>query len=335
MKILITGSAGFIGFHTTIKFLEYGYEVIGLDNINNYYDIKLKYARLSESGIDAKTITYNKVIYSNKYPNYKFIKLNLEDFENLSSIFKTHQFDLVIHLAAQAGVRYSITNPETFINSNIFGFHNILECCRKYQVLKLLYASSSSVYGISENEILTVNDNTDSPISLYAATKKTNELFAHVYSHLYGIKTIGLRFFTVYGPWGRPDMAPFLFTDSIIDNRKIKVFNNGNMLRDFTYIDDIVNGIFLITITENIKNIYTILNIGNSKPINLLDFINCIEKKLNITSEKEFLEIQPGDVVKTYADITEFVNLTGYRPRVNINEGVEIFIEWFIKYYKK
>jgi UDP-glucuronate 4-epimerase len=333
MKILITGTAGFIGFHSAIKYLNAGYEVIGLDNINDYYDINLKYNRLMETGINQSEITYNKLISSNKFQKYKFIKLNIEDEESLNYLFKNEQFDLVINLAAQAGVRYSITNPDSYIKSNIIGFHNILECCRRFNVKKLLYASSSSVYGLSEKEILSINDRTDNPISLYAATKKSNELFAHVYSHLYGIQTIGMRFFTVYGPWGRPDMAPILFTNSIISQEIIKIFNHGEMQRDFTYIEDIVEGIFLIS-KSNITNNYTLLNIGNSKPIKLLDFVKCLETELKIDAKKEFLNLQPGDVIKTFANIDELVKLTGFKPKTSINIGVEKFIKWFLFYYK-
>ena len=333
MKILITGTAGFIGFHSAIKYLNAGYEVIGLDNINDYYDINLKYNRLMETGINQSEITYNKLISSNKFKKYRFIKLNIEDEESLNYLFKNEQFDLVINLAAQAGVRYSITNPDSYIKSNIIGFQNILECCRRFNVKKLLYASSSSVYGLSEKEILSINDRTDNPISLYAATKKSNELFAHVYSHLYGIQTIGMRFFTVYGPWGRPDMAPILFTNSIISQEIIKIFNHGEMQRDFTYIEDIVEGIFLIS-KSNITNNYTLLNIGNNKPIKLLDFVKCLETELKIDAKKEFLNLQPGDVIKTFANIDEFVKLTGFKPKTSINIGVEKFIKWFLFYYK-
>ena len=333
MKILITGTAGFIGFHTAMKFINNGQEVVGLDNINNYYDIKLKYSRLNETGIDEKLIEYNTLLISNKFKNYKFIKLNLEDNELISNLFKVEKFKIIIHLAAQAGVRYSITNPDSYINSNIIGFQNILENSRIYNVEKLLYASSSSVYGLSKNEILSENDKTDSPISLYAATKKSNELFAHAYSHLYGFTTIGLRFFTVYGPWGRPDMAPFIFTDSILRQKIIQVYNHGNMHRDFTYIDDIIEGIFLIS-KLNIPEKHKVLNIGNSKPIKLLDFISSLESELNLKTKKVLKDLQPGDVLSTYADIKNLFDLTGYRPKINIQTGVAKFISWYIGYYK-
>jgi UDP-glucuronate 4-epimerase len=333
MKILITGTAGFIGYHTAMKFINNGYEVVGLDNINNYYDIKLKYSRLNETGIDEKLIEYNTLLISNKFKNYKFIKLNLEDNELISNLFKVEKFKIVIHLAAQAGVRYSITNPDSYINSNIIGFQNILENSRIYNVEKLLYASSSSVYGLSKNETLSENDKTDSPISLYAATKKSNELFAHAYSHLYGFTTIGLRFFTVYGPWGRPDMAPFIFTDSILRQKIIQVYNHGNMHRDFTYIDDIIEGIFLIS-KLNIPEKHKVLNIGNSKPIKLIDFISSLESELNLKTKKVLMDLQPGDVLSTYADIKNLFDLTGYRPKINIQTGVAKFISWYIGYYK-
>ena len=334
MKILITGTAGFIGFHTAIKYLHEGYEVIGLDNINDYYDINLKYNRLKETGIHQCDISYNKLIQSCNFENYKFIKLDIDDEESLNLLFKIEKFNLVINLAAQAGVRYSITNPNSYIKSNIIGFQNILECCKRYNIKKLLYASSSSVYGLSKNEILSIKDNTDNPISLYAATKKSNELFAHVYSHLFGIQTIGMRFFTVYGPWGRPDMAPFIFTNSIINGETIKIFNHGEMQRDFTYIDDIVKGIFLIS-NSNIKNNYTLLNIGNNNPIKLLDFVKCLEDELKTEAKKLFLKLQPGDVIKTFANIEEFTNLTGFKPETSIYVGVKKFIEWYLTNYKK
>ncbi len=290
MKILVTGAAGFIGFHLCEALITKGFDVVGLDNINHYYDINLKYARLKQLGIDRyKANVYNNLVVSESYGNQmQFIRLNLEDRDYLPNLFKESKFDLVCNLAAQAGVRYSIENPAAYIDSNINGFLNILECCRHHNVRRLVYASSSSVYGNSENYPYSESENVDKPISLYAATKKSNELMAYTYSHLYSFETIGLRFFTVYGPWGRPDMAMFLFTDAIINKNPVLVFNNGNLYRDFTYIDDIIVGI-KNTLLEKSKNpsIYKIYNIGNSKPVKLLDFIDSIEKNLSIKAKKK------------------------------------------------
>jgi len=334
MKILITGSAGFIGFHTVKKYAESGYDIVGLDNINNYYATSLKYDRLNESGIDSGKILYNEVVASTVWNNYRFVQLNLEDTENVNALFKAEQFDLVIHLAAQAGVRYSLENPNSYIQSNIVGFTNILESCRHNKIATLIYASSSSVYGLSEKPLLSTDDIVDKPVSLYAATKKSNELMAHVYSHLYGITTIGLRLFTVYGPWGRPDMAPFIFADAISNNKPMRVFNHGNMQRDFTYVDDIVDGIY--SVSKNAwSNKYNILNIGNNSPIKLIDFIGCLETELGKFSIKEFCEMQPGDVIATWADTTELVKATGYTPKTDIREGVKKFVKWYTAYYKK
>ncbi len=332
MKILITGAAGFIGFHTVKRYIKEGYEIVGADNINDYYDTSLKYDRLEACGIDKSNIHYNRITMSEKWSNFRFIKIDIVDGENLFQLFEYENFDLIIHLAAQAGVRYSLKNPESYIKSNIVGFFNILEGCRQYSVDNLLYASSSSVYGLS-GKLLSINDRTDTPISLYAATKKSNELMAHSYSHLYSIKTIGLRFFTVYGPWGRPDMAPFLFTDAILNDKPIKVFNHGKMKRDFTFIDDIVEGIFAISTTE-LKKQYNIFNIGNNSPVNLLDFISSLEKGIGKKAIKELRDIQPGDVVSTWADTKELVACTGYQPKTSINEGVKLFLDWYKDYYK-
>ena len=331
MKVLITGTAGFIGFYAVKKFITEGYDVVGLDNINNYYDIKLKYDRLNESGI-ATEVRDNITLKSTKWEKYRFIKLDILDELGTDDLFKRERFDLVVHLAAQAGVRYSIENPKSYIASNISGFHNILDACRKYSVNKFIYASSSSVYGMSKNPILSVTDEVVSPVSLYAATKKSNELMAHVYSHLYNISTIGLRFFTVYGPWGRPDMAPFLFADSIIKGKKLKVFNHGDMQRDFTYIEDIIEGLFALAKTH-FTDPYNIFNIGNSKPVKLLDFIQSLENSLGKKADKEFLEMQPGDVKATWADIKELVFAVGYSPNTNIDQGVDKFITWYRNYY--
>jgi UDP-glucuronate 4-epimerase len=333
MKILVTGSAGFIGFHTAKKFVDLGHNVIGIDNINDYYAVSLKYDRLENAGISHSEIHYNTLTQSFSYPNYQFMKMDLEDAAGIMMLFKDNNFDLVIHLAAQAGVRYSLENPKSYIQSNVVGFLNILEACRYGGVKKLVYASSSSIYGLSEKQQLSVMDRVDNPISLYAATKKANELMAHVYSHLYDFTTVGLRFFTVYGPWGRPDMAPFLFADAISKGKPIQVFNKGNMQRDFTYIDDIVEGIVKVFETS-FEEKYNIFNIGNSSPIKLLNFIECLEKALNKKAEMIMREMQPGDVIATWADIKDLVDQTGYRPKVSINEGVEYFVEWFRSYYK-
>ena len=349
MKILITGSAGFIGFHLANRLFERGDDVIGLDSINNYYDQNLKFARLSNAGILKDQIKYNKLIQSNKNKNYRFIQLNLEDKENLDQLFNDEKFDSVCNLAAQAGVRYSIENPHAYINSNIVGFMNILEACRKYKVNNLVFASSSSVYGLNESYPFSTSDNVDHPISIYAATKKSNELMAHTYSHLFGIATTGLRFFTVYGPWGRPDMALFLFTKAALENKPIKVYNNGNMLRDFTYIDDIIEGI--VRVIDNpakpdqywsSKNPnpssssapYKLYNIGNNNPINLMDFINVIEKELGIEINKKYLPIQAGDVPETYANVDDLVENLNYNPQTAIHQGISNFIIWYRDYYQ-
>ena len=337
MKILVTGAAGFIGFHLCEALITKGFDVIGLDNINHYYDINLKYARLKQLGIDRyKANVYNNLVVSKSYGNQmQFIRLNLEDRDYLPNLFKESKFDLVCNLAAQAGVRYSIENPAAYIDSNINGFLNILECCRHHNVRRLVYASSSSVYGNSENYPYSESENVDKPISLYAATKKSNELMAYTYSHLYKFETIGLRFFTVYGPWGRPDMAMFLFTDAIINKNPVLVFNNGNLYRDFTYIDDIIVGI-KNTLLEKSKNpsIYKIYNIGNSKPVKLLDFIDSIEKNLSIKAKKKMLPMQAGDVNKTWADVSRLQKDYNYEPNTSVDEGVEKFIKWFKSYYK-
>jgi len=337
MKILITGTAGFIGFHLAKKLIERGDDVTGLDNINDYYDIRLKFGRLRETGIP-EDLKYNKIITSEKYKNYKFIKLNLEDKENLDKLFKKEKFDKICHLAAQAGVRYSLTNPQAYIDSNILGFINILECARHNPVKHLVYASSSSVYGMNVKQPFNTSDNVDHPISLYAATKKANELMAYTYSHLYNIPTLGLRFFTVYGPWGRPDMAYFLFTKSISDKKAIDVYNNGNLERDFTYIDDIIEGVIRVIdnpvkIEKESKVNYRLYNIGNNTPVKLMDFINIIEKHLGKTAKKNFLPLQPGDVLSTYADITDLERDYGFRPKTSIDEGIKKFVDWYKEFY--
>ncbi|MDT8339641.1 MAG: NAD-dependent epimerase [Sulfurimonas sp.] len=351
MKILVTGTAGFIGFHLAKKLLERGDEVVGLDNINDYYDVNLKYARLAELGIDGHC-EHSAAILSSKYPKHKFIKASLEDTLSINNIFETEKFDAVCNLAAQAGVRYSIENPHAYIQSNVVGFLNILEACRNFGVKNLSYASSSSVYGLNKSQPFKTSDHTDHPVSLYAATKKSNEMMAHSYAHLYGIQATGLRFFTVYGEWGRPDMAPMLFADAILNDRAIKVFNHGNMSRDFTYIDDIVEGI--IKVIDNpataviaseawqSKNLpadrstasYRIYNIGNNAPIQLLDFIKTLEKSLGKEAKKNFMDMQDGDVVSTYADVSGLMNDFGYKPNTSLDVGVEKFVKWYKGFYK-
>ncbi|RXJ57847.1 NAD-dependent epimerase [Candidatus Marinarcus aquaticus] len=349
MKILITGTAGFIGFHLTKKLLERGDEVIGLDNINDYYDVNLKYARLNELGIKKENIENNKFTLSESFSKHKFIKADLENQNIINQIFQEEKFDAVCNLAAQAGVRYSIENPEVYIQSNVVGFLNILEACRNFDVKNLAYASSSSVYGLNSSQPFKTSDHTDHPVSLYAATKKSNELMAHTYAHLYGIHTTGLRFFTVYGPWGRPDMAPMLFADAITNNREIKVFNHGNMSRDFTYVEDIVDGV--IKVIDNPAQAsekfdankpnpslssasYRVYNIGNNAPVQLLDFIECLENSIGKKAKKNFMDIQPGDVVSTYADTEELMNDFHYKPNTQLSEGIDKFIEWYKIFYK-
>ncbi|MDO8316832.1 MAG: NAD-dependent epimerase [Flavobacterium sp.] len=335
MKILVTGAAGFIGYHLCEKLLSLGHEVVGLDNINNYYDVNLKLDRLKQLGV--VQVEENKLVVSELHnEKFQFIKLNLEDRENLPLLFENQSFEMVCNLAAQAGVRYSIENPFTYVESNIVGFLNLLEACRNYNVKKLVYASSSSVYGLNEKIPFSTIDKVETPISLYAATKKSNELMAHTYSHLFGIQTIGLRFFTVYGPWGRPDMAMFLFTDAILNDKPIKVFNNGELSRDFTYIDDIIDGVtatLLDTKQVEERPLYSLYNIGNSKPVKLLDFIEAIEICTDKKVQKEMLPMQPGDVEKTWADVSPLQEDYSYNPIVDITEGVPHFINWYKNYY--
>ncbi len=347
MKVLVTGTAGFIGFHLAKKLLERGDEVVGLDNINDYYDVNLKYARLKELGIQQENIQENQLIESID-SKHKFIKADLANRETVEKLFETEQFDAVCNLAAQAGVRYSLENPHAYINSNVVGFMNILESCRHNGVKNLAYASSSSVYGLNKSQPFKTTDHTDHPVSLYAATKKSNEMMAHTYSHLYNISTTGLRFFTVYGPWGRPDMAPILFTDAILNNRPIKVFNHGNMSRDFTYIDDIVDGIIKVldNPAKSDKNWnpenptpssssapYRIYNIGNNAPVNLMEFITEIETSLGQVAEKNFMEMQAGDVESTYADTSGLMNDFNYSPSTSLDEGVASFVKWYREFY--
>lgn len=334
MKILVTGAAGFIGFHLSRFLVEGGDDVVGLDNINSYYSQQLKFDRLQELGVPAKAAqNYNEICESGKYSTFRFIRLNLEDRTNLPDFFKNFKFDKVINLAAQAGVRYSIENPQAYIDSNIVGFANLLECCRHSKVKHLIYASSSSVYGQNEKVPFSEEDNVDHPISLYAATKKSNELMAYTYSHLYDINTIGLRFFTVYGPWGRPDMAMFLFADAIRKGNTIKVFNQGDLERDFTYIDDIIDGVAKVVKNEKEGKKYSLYNIGNSKPVKLLDFIGEIEKQLGVEAKKEMLPMQAGDVNRTWADVDALKKNFGYNAQINVSEGVGKFIDWYKLYY--
>ena len=336
-KILITGAAGFIGYHLCEALIKQGHDVIGLDNINDYYDVNLKYARLDQLGIEKESASvFSEISESTVHGSHmQFIRLNLEDRNALPKLFKTYQFDMVCNLAAQAGVRYSIENPEAYIDSNINGFLNVLECCRHHNVKRLVYASSSSVYGNTDKIPFEETANVDQPISLYAATKKSNELMAHTYSHLYKIETIGLRFFTVYGPWGRPDMAMFLFTDAILNNKPINVFNNGNLSRDFTYIDDIVEGV-VNTLIKDSKNdsLYKLYNIGNGKPVQLLDFIEFLETELNISAIKKMLPMQAGDVHQTFANTTSLERDYNYKPQITIDKGIQKFVLWYKGFYK-
>lgn len=349
-EILVTGTAGFIGFHMVRALVERGYRVTGLDSVNDYYDVDLKYARLAETGINRNKTTYGKESASTRYSNYSFIRLKLEDREGVDRIFSRHSFRTVLNLAAQAGVRYSLSHPRAYVESNLTGFMNILEACRNYGTGHLVFASSSSVYGLNQEMPFGERHNVDHPVSLYAATKKSNELMAHAYAHLFGIPVTGLRFFTVYGPWGRPDMALFLFTRSILEGKPIEVFNEGDMERDFTYIDDIVEGVSRVIGIPPAGNgqwnpvhpdpssssaPYRIFNIGNSKPEKLLDFIRAIEKHTGRKADMKLLPLQPGDVVKTWADVSSLKEATGYAPSTPIDKGVGAFIEWYKEYYGK
>ncbi len=334
MKILVTGAAGFIGMHVCISLLKSGIEVVGIDNINDYYDVNLKVSRLEQL---------------TKYNHFKFYKLDLEDKNGLDEIFKLHEFKKIVHLAAQAGVRYSLENPRAYISANIYGFMNILEAAKENYVDHLVYASSSSVYGSNSLMPFSEDQNVDHPLSMYAATKKSNELMAHTYSHLYNIPTTGLRFFTVYGPWGRPDMALFKFCNSIINNKPIDIYNHGQMQRGFTYISDIVEGIIKVMhkpATPDVNFIgnnssaatssapYRILNIGNSESFPLMDYINSLENILGIEAKKNYMEIQPGDVKSTSADTSKLESWVDFKPTVNIQTGILEFVKWFREYYK-
>lgn len=348
MKYLVTGAAGFIGSAVCKRLLEKGDAVVGLDNINNYYDPELKYGRLKELGVDKDDVDWYRFTKSNLYPDFSFVRMNLEDKQAMQMLFANGGFDTVINLGAQAGVRYSITNPHAYIESNIDGFINILEGCRHNHIKHLVYASSSSVYGMNGKVPFSEHDGIAHPVSLYAATKKSNELMAHAYSKLYALPTTGLRFFTVYGPWGRPDMSPFLFMDAILHDRPIKVFNNGDMLRDFTFIDDIVEGIIRIAdvIPEGNSEWeetapdpatspapYRVYNIGNQQPTRLMDYIACIEKAIGREAKKDFLPMQAGDVYQTYADSSALAEATGFRPNTPLQSGIDRTVAWFRKFY--
>lgn len=337
MRILVTGAAGFIGSKVLYELARRGDFVVGIDNINDYYDVRLKYGRLVECGFDnPESIEFNKVVRNSRFENCLFIRMSIDDKEMMDRIFEEYRFDKVMNLAAQAGVRYSITNPYSYLQSNMAGFLNVLEACRNYNVRHLIFASSSSIYGLNTETPYKEDDKVDTPVSLYAATKKADELMAHCYSKLYGFTTTGLRYFTVYGPWGRPDMSPSLFAGAILRGEPIKVFNNGDMMRDFTYIDDIVDGTISVIDTpeENIKRDngvpYRIYNIGCSHPVKLMDFISEIENALGKEAAKNYLPMQPGDVYSTNADTSRLENEIGYRPHVPLHEGITRFIEWFV-----
>lgn len=348
MKILVTGAAGFIGSAVCRRLLDRGDSVVGLDNINDYYAPALKFSRLAQLGIREEDVAWYKFTPSTVFPEFSFVRMNLEDTQAMRMLMANGGFDAVINLGAQAGVRYSITNPHAYIESNVDGFINVLEGCRDNHVKHLVYASSSSVYGLNGKVPFSEHDGIAHPVSLYAATKKSNELMAHAYSKLYGLPTTGLRFFTVYGPWGRPDMSPFLFMDAILHDRAIKVFNNGDMLRDFTYIDDIVEGVVRIVDVVPEGNPewdatspdpatspapYRVYNIGNQQPTRLMDYISCIERAIGRKAKKEMLPMQPGDVYQTYADSSALAEATGFRPCTQLQEGIDRTVAWFKEYY--
>lgn len=336
MKVLVTGAAGFIGSKLMLELARRGDEVVGIDNINSYYDTRLKYGRLKACGIIQSDADWERnIVVSSLYPNLQFIRMSIDDTDTMNKLFEKYHFDKVMNLAAQAGVRYSIQNPYAYMQSNLVGFLNILECCRHYGVRHLVFASSSSIYGLNSKVPYSEDDKVDTPVSLYAASKKSNELMAHCYSKLYGFATTGLRYFTVYGPWGRPDMAPMLFADAISHGREIKVYNGGDMIRDFTYIDDIVEGTIKVLDStvdgSKCPNCvpYKIYNIGCSHPVKLMDFISEIEQALGMEAKKVFLPMQPGDVYQTNADTSKLEAEIGYKPSVTLHEGIGKFIEWY------
>lgn len=331
-RILITGAAGFIGYSLVNKLAaDDQYEITGLDNINDYYDTQLKYDRLSQIGFDPSQIQPGIVAISSAKPHLEFLQTDLENGYAMQELFASRNFELVVHLAAQAGVRDSLRKPHAYVNSNVTGFLNILECCKNNGIKHLVYASSSSVYGLDANIPFSEKEPANHPVSMYAVTKRANELMAYAYHHLYELPVTGLRFFTVYGPWGRPDMSPMLFAKAMMEKKPIKVFNYGKMRRDFTYIDDIVNGITGVLNIE--KPSCKIYNIGNSRPVELMDFIELVEKSIGVTAQKELLPMQPGDVFETYADTTALSNDTGYKPSTPLEDGVPKFLRWFMDYY--
>ncbi|WDF57099.1 NAD-dependent epimerase [Mucilaginibacter sp. KACC 22063] len=348
MKILVTGTAGFIGFYVAQRLAALNHEVVGVDNINDYYDVALKHGRLKATGIDIKQLTGTAPIQSTIYPNYSFVKLDIADRNKVRELFDIYRFDVVCHLAAQAGVRYSITNPYDYALSNLSGFLSILEGCRQMQVKHLVYASSSSVYGLNDNTPFSVHEGAAHPVSLYAASKKSNEMMAHSYSHLYNIPSTGLRFFTVYGPWGRPDMAYFSFADAILKGKPINVYNNGQMQRDFTYIDDIVEGVIRVIDKPAVPNPnwdkknpdpatslapYRLYNIGNSSPVKLLNFIEALENAIGKKAVKNMLPMQPGDVLSTDADMSDLEQDFHYHPKTDIQTGINQFVNWYREFY--
>lgn len=346
-RILISGTAGFIGFHLADRLIREGFEVLGLDCINDYYDVNLKYARIASHGIDGRALEKNVTVTSNTLPNYSFVRADLADHGFVVPLIRNGKFDFVVNLAAQAGVRYSIEDPRTYLRSNVDGFLNILEGCRDSGVRHLVYASTSSIYGLNSSMPLSEGTPTEHPLALYAATKKANEMMAHAYSHLFGIPTTGLRFFTVYGPWGRPDMALFLFVDAILRDKTLKVFNKGNMIRDLTYIDDIVESLVRLIPKPPSENPgwdaehpdsatssapWQVFNIGNSQPVELMDFIGAIESALGRKAQKEWLPMQAGDMPATHADVSRLAEYVGFRPDTPIEKGVKAFVDWYLDY---
>ncbi|GAB1309302.1 NAD-dependent epimerase [Urechidicola sp. KH5] len=345
-KVLVTGTAGFIGFHLSKKLVKEGMEVIGIDNINDYYDPNLKLARLENLGIDVSSIAEDTLVEG----AIKFFKTDLKNLDSLKQLFETYQFDYVVNLAAQAGVRYSLINPQSYVDNNITGFLNLLECCRHYKVEHLVFASSSSVYGLSEQIPFQEDNVTDHPIAMYAASKKANEMMAHSYAHLFDIPCTGLRFFTVYGPWGRPDMALYIFTKAMLEGKEFEIFNDGKMSRDFTYVDDIVESIYRLLPLAPKRNTefdaakpqtskssapYQLFNIGNNSPVALMDFVGAIEKELSIEGKKVFKPIQPGDVTATYANVESLFEYIDFKPQTSIEKGIKEFVKFYLEYQKR